>query len=313
MGAGPVDVQQAVTALLNLAVATSTGASMSVLWLSRGSSGWAAQRLPGLRRCALAGLLVALLASLSLLWLQAAAMAEVPITEAGPAVRAMLAETHYGVAWCFGTGALAVAATMAAFGRRAGRQLAAMATLGALAVFWYSRSMASHAASEGDASLPLLVDWAHLALISLWIGEVIVAGAVVMAGARPLLSDDRRDRAAYVSGLSSSATAALAGIFATGLFSAWHNMGGIDSLLSDAYGRLLLAKLALVGIAVLLGGFNRFIVMPPWLSLESTGRAPAAWMPRRFQMVLQVEAVVLLAAMLIAAILAATSPPGGAG
>ena len=57
-------------------------------------------------------------------------------------------------------------------------------------------------------------------------------------------------------------------------------------------------KLALVAIAVALGGFNRFAVMPS---------LPASW--PRFARVLRVEAVVLLAALVAAAVLANGEPP----
>jgi putative copper resistance protein D len=301
--------QHAATVLLDLSLAIAAGASASVLWLARGSSGWAARRLPRVRRVALAGVLVGLAASILVLCLEAAAMAEVPLAEAGPAVASMLSGTHYGLAWRIGAGALAVAAALVAFMPRAYARQAAVGMAGALAVFWYTRSMVSHAASQGDFSFPLLVDWLHLALVSLWVGECIVAGLVVLVAARDLEPADRRDRAAYVASLSSSATIGLAGIFATGLFSAWHNLGKPEDLTGNQYGNTLVLKLALVGVAALMGGFNRLVVMPPWLAGESTGRSAGVDLPRRFRRVLLAEAAVLLGVLVVAVVLAATSPP----
>lgn len=302
--------QHGAAVLLNLAVAVTAGASMAALWLGRAGSGWARGRLVRVRHWALGGALAGLLACVAVLWLESAAMAEVPVSEAGPAVAEMLGGTHFGLAFSFAAAALALAAGLAAFvpARRAG--VSAGATLAALAVFWYARSMVSHAASEGDFSLPLLADWAHLGLVSLWVGEVIVAGLVVLLGRGPSQEDERRDRAAYVASLSSSATFALAGIFATGLFGVWHNLGSIRDLVGNPYGNTLLAKLAVVGLAALLGGVNRFFVMPAWLAREGAGQEPAPELPRRFRLVLQVEAAVLLVALFLAVLLAATSPPG---
>lgn len=300
--------QHGVTTLLNLAVAVVAGASMSSLWLSKGSSHWAAMRRAPVRHWLVAGALLALLASVALLCCEAAAMAEVPLTQAGPAVHAMLSATHYGQAWRLGTAALAAALALGLFARRRPR-LAALGTLAALAVFWYSRSMVSHAASEGDVTLPLLADWAHLALISVWVGEVFVAALVTLTGAHPMHAGDRRERAAYVAALSSSATFALAGIFVTGLYGAWRNLGGLDGLFGNPYGNTLLAKLAFVGLAALLGGFNRVMVMPAWLAHEGAGNAAPEALPGRFRLVLLVEAVVLLVALLLAVVLASTSPP----
>jgi putative copper resistance protein D len=221
----------------------------------------------------------------------------------------MLRSTHLGHAWAIGMAAL-VLATAGAFMRSGRDAVAALPTLAALAVFWYTRSMVSHAASEGDLSLPLLADWIHLGLISLWVGEVLIAGGIMLRRGADTVAADRRARAAYVASLSASATLALAGIFVTGLYASWRNLGGLGNLLGNPYGNTLVAKLLLVGAAALLGGFNRFAVMPPWLARESAGAAAPAQLPRRFRRVLQVEALVLLAVVAAAAWLASTSPPG---
>jgi putative copper resistance protein D len=301
--------QQAATVVLNLGVALAAGAGLSTLWLATGTSAWAAHRRGAVWRWALAGVLAALLANAALLWFEAAAMAEVPLAQAGGAARTLLAATHYGMAWGIGMAALALGA-MAAVASPRRPHLAALGGLVALAVVWYSRSMVSHAASEGYLSLPLLADWAHRALISLWVGEVILAALVMLGGPAPIAAGDRRDRARYVGALSRSATFALAGIFVTGLYIAWHTLGGIGNLLGNPYGNTLLAKLVLVACAALLGAVNRFIVMPPWLARECAGQAARQALPKRFRRVLQAEGVVLLAVLMLAAVLASTSPPG---
>jgi len=297
------------TALLNLAVAVLTGASMSRLWLGRQGSDWSEVRRQPVRRAALVGAVVALVANLVVLWLEAAVMAEVPVAEAAGATRSMLTSTHLGLAWSIGMVGLAVAAVGACMrgDRSSGPPLL---TLASLAVFWYTRSMVSHAAGEGDFSVRLLADWAHLGLISLWVGEVLLAGVVTLRASGNLAATDRRARAAYVESLSSSATFALIGIFVTGFYAVWRNLGGWENLIGNPYGNTLVAKVLLVGVAAAMGGFNRFFVMPPWLTSESAGKAAPAFLPERFKRILWIEALVLLAVVMLAAILASTSPPG---
>jgi putative copper resistance protein D len=309
MGADLPTVQHLVTALLNLAAAVLTGASVSRLWLGRDTSDWSqARRLP-VRNAAIAGIVVALITNVAHLWLESAAMAEVPLTEAGGATWSMLTSTHLGLAWSIGMAGLAVAAAGAFM--RAERGLGpALLTLVGLTVFWYARGMVSHSASDGDFSLRLLADWIHLGLISLWVGEVILSGAVMLRTTGSMNPTDRRARAAYVASLSSSATFALTGIFVTGLYATWRALGGFDQLVGNPYGNTLSAKLLLVGVAAALGGFNRFIVMPPWLACESAGNAAPALLPARFRQIIWIEALVLLAVIVLAAWLASTSPPG---
>lgn len=308
MGPDLATAQHLVTALLNLAVATLTGASVSCLWLGRDNSDWSGARRQPVRRAAIAGAVAALVANIVLLWLESAAMAEVPVTEATGATWSMLTSTHFGLAWSVGAVGLVIAAA-GAFIRTERGSAPALLTLAALAVFWYTRGMVSHAASEGDFSVRLLADWAHLGLISLWVGEVILAGGVILRATENMAAADRHARAGYVASLSSSATFALTGIFVTGLYAAWRSLGGLENLIGNQYGNTLVVKLLLVGVAAVLGAFNRFVVMPPWLQRESTGNAVSELLPARFRHVLWIEALVLLAVVVLAAWLASTSPP----
>jgi putative copper resistance protein D len=298
------------TALLNLAAAVLTGASVARLWLGRsGAAGWAVVRRQPVRHAAVASAFLALAANSLLLWLESAAMAEVPLSDAGPATWSMLTATHLGLAWSIGMGGL-ILATAGAIVRDGKGRGPALLSLISLALFWYTRSMVSHAASEGDFSLPLLADWLHLGLTGLWVGEVMVAGGIILGGANVGAAADRRERAAYVASLSSSATFALAGIFVTGLYASWRHLGGFGNLADTLYGNTLAAKLLLVGVAAMLGGFNRFFVMPPWLANEAAGKAVPENLPARFRRILWIEALVLVAVVVLAAWLASTSPPG---
>lgn len=310
MGPDLETVQHLLVALLNLAAAMLTGASVARLWLGRShESGWAEARRQPVRYAAIASVFIALTANVLLLWIESAAMAEVPLSQAGAATWSMLTATHLGLAWSIGMGGLVLAAAGAIM-QRDRSTMPAMLTLASLAVFWYTRSMVSHAASEGDFSLPLLADWLHLGLISLWVGEVAIAGGFMLRGAEAVAMNDRRVRARYVASLSSSATFALAGIFITGLYASWRHLGGFDKLVGNAYGNTLVAKLLLVGVAAMLGGVNRFFVMPPWLAREAEGNAAPAALPARFRRILRIETLVLAAAVVLAAWLASTPPPG---
>lgn len=297
-------LQHAVTVALNLSVALTVGAATSMAWLSRDPSDWAARQVGRVRLAGLWSMGVAIVACVLVFCLEAANMAEVPLLEAGPAIIDMASSTHFGTACCAGFAALLVALGLMWLGQ-------ARWVLLALAAFFYTRSMVSHAAGDGDLSLPMAADWLHLIVISLWVGEVIVAGLITL----PKPAQLARDRAAmgkYVEALSTSATIALVGIAATGLYGAYRNIGTIENLTGTAYGMALLTKLAAVFVAASLGGANRFLVMPGLLrALHSRGPAQDA-SARRFTLILQVEAVVLVTVLVLAAVLSATSPPTAA-
>lgn len=301
--------QHAATVALNFALAIAAGALASALFATHGASPWAAAQGSRARRAGIAALVTAMLASACGLWLKAAAMAEAPVTEAGAAAWTMLTATHLGLAWSVGIGALVFSAGAVAWSAYAPRR-AVPISLGLLgvAVFLYTRSIVSHASADGDFSAAVLVDWLHLVLISLWTGEVCVAGFVVPGSPAGMRTEDRDDCARYVSSLSASATIAVAGIVATGLFSAWHNLGSVRALAGNPYGTILVIKVGLVAVAVVLGGVNRFAVMPSLMAGLRGGKPEAAPAARRFAAILKAEACVLLGVLILAAILSATSP-----
>ncbi|MGH8855289.1 MAG: copper resistance D family protein [Telluria sp.] len=301
--------QRLVTASLNLSVAVLVGASTAHIWLRSARSAWGTGMAPSLRKLMLSAAAAAMAAYCLVLWLEAASMAEVPVADAFPAVRSVLSATHYGLAWMIGAAALLVvaAATWALPASRPGTAALAVRTA-ALGVFLYARSMVSHAGAGGDFSWAVMVDWIHLVLISIWVGEVIVAGLVTLRSPPAWESKNRAECAQYVRALSRSATVALAGIFATGLLSAWRVLGSPENAFGNPYGTSLFIKLGLVLCAAALGGINRFFVMPRLLE-QLRQPKPSGGAHRRFAFILQAEACILVAVVVAAAFLSSTSPP----
>lgn len=314
MEADLVLAQRAVTVILNLSLTVLVGTSAAMLWLRTRASPWAVSALPRLRAALLAASGTAILAYLTILWVEAASMAEVPLSEALPAVRSVLTGTHFGLAWMIGAVALLATTVVSATPLRTQSRLpASVVRIVAIGVLLYSRSMVSHAGAGGDFTWAVAVDWLHLVLISMWVGEVIVAGLVTLRSPPGNTLDNRSDCAAYVEALSHSATVALVGIFATGVLSTWRVLERPEDLvanpLGNPYGTTLIIKVGLVLGAAALGGFNRFVVMPSVLrSLTQLGHSGAA-AGTRFARVLQVEALVLIAVLVAAAFLTSTSPP----
>lgn len=309
----PLDLasaQVATTAVLNLSLAAVTGACMSDAWLRTGKSPWAMRNAGRLRTFTLASVTAALISFGVLLCLEAAAMAEVPLSEVAPAVSSVLHATHYGFAWKFGIVSLTVIAVASAVcWPPPFAPYGAVLRFAAIGSFLYSRSIVSHAGAAGDFTLAVAADWTHLVLISVWVGEVLVAGFITLRKASDTSTLDKLERANHIQALSNSATIALAGIFMTGLIAAWRGLGSLDNVSGNPYASVLLLKVALVLGAAALGGANRFLVMPRLLAaLRGKGDA-GVHHQRRFALILQVEAFVLVAVLILAAILSSTSPP----
>jgi copper resistance protein D len=244
------------------------------------------------RRMFLVATLAALAAKLAWMALQAIAVTELPPLDALLASGGVIADTQFGRAWVVAMLALSTCAALAFAWRRRPAPLRWLAL--ALAVVAAAHAGAGHAGANGLGWL-VAVTALHALATGAWAGSVFAAAWVVPAPG----AGDRRQRAARLSAL---ATAALAVVVATGAACAWHGLGGSPAPLAPAsgssWGLMLDAKLVLVAVAVALGGFNRFAVMPS---------LPAAW--PRFARVLRVESAVLLAVLVAAALLANGEPP----
>jgi len=274
-------LRTAASALFDIAFAGMVGAVAM-----QGLLGQASRR----RASFLAATATALAAQLAWMALQALSVTELPPADALLASGGVIADTQFGRAWAVATLALVACGALAL----AGRQAPPVRRVGlALAVVAGAHAVAGHAGANGQAWL-VAVTALHALGTGAWAGSVFAAAWVD--------ADAIRD-ARHAARLSSLATMALAVTAATGVACAWHGLGGAPAALAPSsgspWGRLLDAKLALVAIAVALGGFNRFAVMP---SLPAAGS--------RFVRVLRVESVVLLAVLVAAALLANGEPPG---
>ena len=305
-------LMMAATVAIHLGLALLVGAMASQLWLRGRDSAWRDEVLAQGRNARRSGCALGLAGLLASAWFEAAAMAETPLLQAGQAVEALVLRTHFGHAWTIGLVAWSIAGLLPfAEGSDGRRPVAFAAAIAALSVFIATRSVVSHAGSGGDFTPDVAVDWLHLSLVSLWVG-------MVMAGARLALPVDdaplqaRADAAYWVQRMSTTATVALVAIAATGLLKAWRAAvpaSSVHEFLDSSYGHALGAKLVLVALAVALGGFNRFVVLPGLFRQLAGGQHGGPWR-QRLVTILRLEAATLLLVLVAASLLSGTEPPG---
>ena len=287
-------LRTAAAAVFDVGFAAMAGALATPALLHDASSGWGARRARRCRGLFTGAATMALVANLAWMALQAISMTDGPLADALLALGDILASTGFGRAWAVAT--LALAASLALAGACRYRAFPLRSLGVALVVVATAQACNGHAASDGiDWRVPTMA--VHRLATGLWAGGVFAAVLVVLRE-----SPDAVDVARYAKRLSALATTALAGVVLTGAASAWHSLGGSLAPLApaqaSAWSVALMVKLALVALAVGLGGFNRFVVMPS---------LPGAW--PRFARVLRAESVVLLAALAVAAWLASGEPP----
>jgi len=152
--------------------------------------------------------------------------------------------------------ALTVVVLVAVWMRRAGpsRSAALVAVGGAFAAIAVHVS-AGHAATGTYGWLKIGTQLVHFAAASVWIGGL----AALLVGIRGL---DPQDRARAVRRFSTVAGLTLAVVVGSGTARAVAEIGSWGGLLSTAYGRVVLAKVGLVGVIAALGARNRWRNVP---------------------------------------------------
>ena len=178
-------------------------------------------------------------------------------------------------------------------------------------VYAAGKAAASHAADSGDFTLREAVQVVHLCATALWAGSVIVAAVVLHRWDEASRAMPTR-RVAFCTELSHLATIALGVVIVTGIYNATEDTANLStSLLSVPYGRVLMLKLVFVTLAVILGGYNRMIHLPRLQAVASGDGSAIRHAQRGFDKLLVVEAVAMLAVLMVAAVLGHTSPTTG--
>jgi copper resistance protein D len=252
-------------------------------------------------------------------------VAGLPVAERVEVLTAFVSDTRLGRTRMAMAVAALVAAPAAAWllsgrqrrGAAVGGGLAWLALSSAAVLFAVAAVMLSHAGASPMRGLAAVADAAHLAAFVTW-GAVLVGLATLdwpglerSGGSAARWLPDLLERA------SAAALASLVVLVAAGLWLAFVHALGMSLSVSAAreawasdYGRLIVVKLALLGLALALAAVNRFVVLPQMAGMATAGSDVwAGRIVRRFGRLARVETAVVLVIVATAAVLSHTAPP----
>ena len=240
---------------------------------------------------------------LARLWLQSVALNGAADAFDGDLLDALVTGTVWGSGWT-----LQVVATVAFFfglmisraphGRSVGWTGAAVAALLLAAV----PALSGHAAAvEGWTALAFVSDWLHVLGAGAWVGTL---ATLVLAGLpAAAFASEGEGTAAFARLVGAFSPVALTGAglaAATGVVNSLFHLGSVPQLWETPYGRMLLLKLALLGVVAWLGFYNWRYVLPAL-------HTPAS--PARLRRTAGTELAAGVAVVLATAVLIALPPP----
>jgi len=119
--------------------------------------------------------------------------------------------------------------------------------------------LSGHTRTMSPAVAGYLADALHLIGATLWFGGLI---GVVWVVRRRRRDDDPFGAAEAIATFSGWAASITAVVVVAGIALSWIEVGSFDALTTTTYGRLLLAKVAVVAVVLAVAAWNRFRLVP---------------------------------------------------
>ena len=294
--------QVAMAALMNVAFAFAVGSALLSAWLAKDAQSKINPARPAwlrAQRSMLTATVVLVLADLGWLLYQAASMSGVALPAAIGVVPTVLTQTHVGYGWSVAfAGALVLLGT--AMASHTGMLRNALLWLAVIAIAAGKASL-GHAADAGPASAAIGMQTLHVLVTSVWGGLAIAAGLAVLPALGTSTARGMLIRTATQ--VSSVSVVAVGLVLLTGVFNAVRGSGGsFEAIQMSTWGHVLTLKLALVALALVLGGLNRFSALPRLRRTASTMDA------HTFVNVLYLEALAMIGVFVAAAVLSHSVP-----
>ncbi len=160
-----------------------------------------------------------------------------------------------------------------------------------------SFSFDGHTVTEGPRLLHAAANVVHVTAAGIWVGGIV--GLAMVALIRHRSGVPASD---LVVRFSSVATVALVAVVVAGAAMSWMVVDGLGDYTGTEWGRVLLVKTGAVAVAIAIGAYNHFVVVP-----AMDGDTDADTMSQRARTAIVIEAVVLLFVVVVTVFLVGAS------
>jgi putative copper resistance protein D len=172
-------------------------------------------------------------------------------------------------------------------------------------------AMSGHQGAEGYLNVPFYLDIFHLVAVSTWIGGLFFVRLCFSFFLKSAGMELWNMSKSLINRFSDVATYCVAVAGISGLILSFFNISGTEVLVGTSYGRVLVIKALLVGLILLLGGMNKFFIIPRMNDAGKDEAWPYFFLQRkRLFRLWTVEVFFGLAVLLLTSLLTHLSPEG---
>jgi copper resistance protein D len=227
-----------------------------------------------------------------------------------PLIPDILNGTHLGTLWYIDTAAILILLAAIVVPRQpsqnptdrvpAIRLLANWTVIACLCSIGFVKAASGHAGGDGDFTFREVVQALHILATAVWAGAILISGLLVL----PRMARLAQPGAVLLYGnqLSEAATGAVIIILASGIYAADRELNNsLSGLWSSAWGKVLVAKIVFVLIALSLGAYNRFRSLK---KMNTAGDSVA------FARAAMVEAIMIAIVVCLSGLLGTLAPVG---
>lgn len=171
----------------------------------------------------------------------------------------VISDTRYGTIWLYRMAALVGFGVLSLLAiRYRSRPVEWIAAASAFTIPLSLSEIAHASAQTSGRGAAITADWIHLSAAMLWAGGLVY---LIVSGLQAR-RNNRETLAALVPRFSVIAIACWLVLMLTGVYSAWLLVGSKDAATDTAHGKALIAKLMLLGAALLFAAANLLILSP---------------------------------------------------
>ncbi len=245
------------------------------------------------------GLILVGASTLAALWLQAPYSSGAALHDASAAELGAVLASSFGAAMTARIAVLCVVAgllgpVLAGRGGRVRTGALLLLTVGGLTTW----PLSGHAAAAPLPAVVVAADVVHIAAMAVWLGGLVTLGAFLLRRAHP------RVLGVILPAWSRWAAIAVVWLVGGGTVQAVVQVGSVGALASTGYGRLLLAKIAIMGLVLGAAAYARALVRRA---------AVRAGGPRRLRRTVGVEVAATAVVLALSAVLVQVNPGRTAG